>query len=127
MSEEDLPPISEPVSSAAVSDEEEMVQMSEPVSSAAPSEPGDDLPDKELSAQAEIEEQQEEAWEDEQEENLASTVKGPPRGWEEIRKEVKAELKKNSKIMPLAWVNQLMLISNFATLRLKGVSHSGRI
>ncbi|KAJ7851140.1 hypothetical protein B0H14DRAFT_3451531 [Mycena olivaceomarginata] len=49
MSEEDLPPISEPVSSAAVSDEEEMVQMSEPVSSAAPSEPGDDLPDKELS------------------------------------------------------------------------------
>jgi len=124
MSEEDFPPTSEPVSSAAVSDAEEMVQVSEPVSSAASSELGDDLPDKELSAQGEIEEQLEEAWEDELEENLAGTVKGPPRGWEEIRKEVKAELKKNSKIMPLAQVNQLMLISNFATLRLKGVSRT---
>ncbi|KAJ7884263.1 hypothetical protein B0H13DRAFT_1890044 [Mycena leptocephala] len=118
-SDQDLPPISEPVS-AAVSDDEDIVQMSEPVFSAAASEIGDDMTNEQMTTQDELEEQQGEAWEDELEENIASTVKGPPRPWDEIRKEVKAELKKNSKIMPLSRVNQLMIVSNFATLRLKG-------
>ncbi|KAJ7904884.1 hypothetical protein B0H13DRAFT_1881561 [Mycena leptocephala] len=118
-SDQDLPPISERVS-AAVSDDEDIVQMSEPVFSAAASEIGDDMTNEQMTTQDELEEQQGEAWEDELEENIASTVKGLPRPWDEIRKEVKAELKKNSKIMPLSRVNQLMIISNFATLRLKG-------
>ncbi|KAJ6577780.1 hypothetical protein B0H19DRAFT_1062359 [Mycena capillaripes] len=75
MSEEDLPPISEPVSTA-VSDEEDIMLMSEPVSSAAASDTGDDLPEKQTPAQQVAEEQLTEAWEDELEENLASTVKG---------------------------------------------------
>ncbi|KAJ6528980.1 hypothetical protein B0H19DRAFT_1083319 [Mycena capillaripes] len=107
MSEEDLPPISEPVSTA-VFDEEDIMLMSEPVSSAAASDTGDDFPEKQAPAQHVTEEQLTEAWEDELEENLASTVKGPPRDWEEIWKEVKAELKKNSKILPLSRINQLM-------------------
>ncbi|KAJ7939873.1 hypothetical protein B0H13DRAFT_2299917 [Mycena leptocephala] len=114
-SEEDLPPVSEPVS-AAVSDDEGLVPASEPVSSATASETGDDLLEEQMSVQNATEEQLAEAWEDELEENIASTTKGPLRGWEEIRTEVKAELKKNSKIMPLSRVNQLMLISNFAPL-----------
>jgi hypothetical protein len=47
---------------------------------------------------------------------------GTLRDWGEIRTEIKAELKKNSKILPLSRINQLMIVSNFATLRLKGVS-----
>jgi hypothetical protein len=52
---------------------------------------------------------------------LAGTT-GPLRGWDEIQTEIKAELKKNSKILPLSRINQLMIIRNFATLQLKGVS-----
>ena len=39
-------------------------------------------------------------------------------------KQVKDYLKKNGKISPLSQVNQLLIISNFATLRLKGVSRT---
>jgi hypothetical protein len=120
-SEEQFPSTSEHVSSAAVSDNDDFPPMSEPVSSAAASDAGNDLAGEQVSTQDEAEEELGEAWEDELEDNLASTT-GPIRGWDEIRKEIKAELKKNSKILPLSRVNQLMIICNFATLRLKGVS-----
>jgi len=117
VSDEDIVPVSEAVSSTAVSDNEEFPPISEPVSSAVPSEAGDDPADDQTSV---AQEQLAEAWEDELEENLAPA--GPIRGWDVIRKEIKAELKKNSKILPLSRVNQLMILCNFATLRLKGVS-----
>jgi hypothetical protein len=124
-SDEDAAPISGPVSSAAASDNEDfIVPMSEPVPSAAASETEEDVVWDQISAGDEMEEQLGEAWEDELEENLASSVQHPLRDWDEIRTEVKAELKKNSSIMPLSRLNQLMIISNFATLRLKGVSRT---
>jgi len=38
-----------------------------------------------------------------------------------LRTQIKADLKKNSKTLRLSRINQLMVLSNFATLRLKGV------
>ncbi|KAF8196618.1 hypothetical protein K438DRAFT_1672729 [Mycena galopus ATCC 62051] len=117
-------PISEPVSSAAVSDNEDITPMSVPASSGAPSEVEADMLEDEMSAEQQEQEQQAEAWEDELEDSLASTTTGPIRDWAEIRAEIKLELKKNSKILPLSRINQLMIVSNFATLRLKGVSRT---
>ncbi|KAF9489321.1 hypothetical protein BDN71DRAFT_1484845 [Pleurotus eryngii] len=51
-----------------------------------------------------------EAWEEELDEDV-----GNP------QVEIKAELKKNSKRLHLLQINQLMILANFATLRLKGV------
>jgi hypothetical protein len=44
------------------------------------------------------------------------------RDWATLRTQIKAELKKNSKTLPLSRINQLLILSNFATLRLKGSS-----
>jgi hypothetical protein len=44
--------------------------------------------------------------------------------WADLRKQIKDNLKKNSKTLPLSHINQLMIISNFATLCLKGVSRT---
>ncbi|KAJ7923264.1 hypothetical protein B0H13DRAFT_2316642 [Mycena leptocephala] len=101
---------SEPVSSAAVSDSEDF-----PPISGVPSETEGDPPEEELSAEQEDQEQRGEAWEDELEERLSGTT-GALRDWGEIRTKIKAELKKNSKILPLSRINQLMIVSNFATL-----------
>ncbi|KAJ7512570.1 hypothetical protein B0H11DRAFT_486251 [Mycena galericulata] len=42
------------------------------------------------------------------------------RPWGELRDHIKAELKNKSKTLPLSKVNQLMILRNFASLRLKG-------
>lgn len=63
-----------------------------------------------------------EEWEEELEEREQAGVE--IRGWHELREQIKTDLAKNSKTLPLSRINQLLLIRNFATLRLKGV---GRI
>ena len=45
---------------------------------------------------------------------------GEIRSWEDLRAQIKADLKKKSKTLPLSRVNQLFIIRNFATLILKG-------
>jgi len=44
------------------------------------------------------------------------------RDWNVLRQQIKTTLKKTSKQPPLTQINQLMILANFATLRLKGVS-----
>ncbi|EGN96471.1 hypothetical protein SERLA73DRAFT_76430 [Serpula lacrymans var. lacrymans S7.3] len=46
------------------------------------------------------------------------------RGWTELREQIKHDLSKKAKTLPLSHANQLLLIQNFATLHLKGL---GRI
>ena len=59
------------------------------------------------------------------EDELMEGVQGPKghiRDWIDLRKDIKALLKKNSKILPLSQLNQYLIISNFATLHIKGLS-----
>ena len=42
--------------------------------------------------------------------------------WANLRKDIKDHLKKHSRTLPLSHINQLMIISNFSTLQLKGSS-----
>lgn len=64
----------------------------------------------------------EEEWEEELEECERGGIE--VRGWDELREQLKEDLTKGSKTLPLSQVNQLLLIRNFATLQLKGL---GRI
>jgi len=64
-------------------------------------------------------EEAEEAWEDELEEQERGGVE--IRGWDELQDQVKDDLAKGAKTLPLSRVSQLMLIQSFATLRLKGL------
>lgn len=62
-----------------------------------------------------------EVWEDE----LDLNVRDPNveiKSWEELRNQIKADLKRHNKTLPLSKLNQLMILSNFATLQLKGAS-----
>jgi hypothetical protein len=62
----------------------------------------------------------EEAWEEELEEQEQAGI--DIRGWDELREQIKKDLVKGGKTnLPLSQVNQLLLIRNFATLRLKGM------
>jgi hypothetical protein len=65
----------------------------------------------------------EEEWEAELDERLAP---GPAeiRDWLTLRTQIKEDLKKMAKSLPLSQINQLLILRNFATLRLKGL---GRI
>jgi len=56
--------------------------------------------------------EEEDGWEDEIHENLSP--KADIRGWEELRTQIKDDLKK--KLLPLSQINQLMILRNFATL-----------
>ena len=59
------------------------------------------------------------------EDELEEGIQGPKshiRDWTDLRKDIKDHLKKCSKTLPLSQINQLLIISNFATLRLKGLS-----
>ena len=49
-----------------------------------------------------------------------SMQKDDVRGWDVLRDQIKADLKKNGPTLPLSKVNQLLILRNFATLRLKG-------
>ncbi|KIM63730.1 hypothetical protein SCLCIDRAFT_23913 [Scleroderma citrinum Foug A] len=63
-----------------------------------------------------------EAWEDELEEQECGGVE--VRGWKELQDQIKVDLAKGTKTLPLSQISQLMLIHSFATLQLKGL---GRI
>lgn len=43
-------------------------------------------------------------------------------GWKELHNQIKKDLKKEHSMLPLSQINQLMILCNFATLRLKGHS-----
>ena len=62
-------------------------------------------------------------FDEECESDLDNIVQGPSqtvRNWSDIRKDIKAHLKKTQKSLTLSEINQYLIISNFATLRLKG-------
>lgn len=61
------------------------------------------------------------------EDEIEEEARGPKphvHDWADLRKEIKDNLKKNSKTLPLSHINQLMIISNFATLRLKKLTRT---
>jgi hypothetical protein len=59
-------------------------------------------------------------WEDDLDECIQAGVE--IRSWEDLRKQIKEELQKGSKTLPLSKINQLLVLRNFATLQLKGFS-----
>ena len=59
-----------------------------------------------------------EAWEEELDETL--TPNAEIQDWGALRTQIKADLKKKHKSLPLSQINQLMILRNFANLRLKG-------
>jgi hypothetical protein len=61
-------------------------------------------------------------WEDEHNDHVTAGAK--IRSWPELREEIKKELAKGKKALPLSKVNQYFILRNFATLRIKGL---GRI
>ncbi|KIK15170.1 hypothetical protein PISMIDRAFT_31034 [Pisolithus microcarpus 441] len=50
----------------------------------------------------------------------------PTCNWGELHDQIKADLKKHSNTLPLSQVHQLLILSNFATLWLKGLPHEKR-
>ncbi|KAI6103271.1 hypothetical protein EDD16DRAFT_1715378 [Pisolithus croceorrhizus] len=63
-----------------------------------------------------------ESWEDELDLATKGNL-GSVHDWDVLCDQMKTDLKKHSKTMPLSQINQLMILCNFATLHLKGVSH----
>ena len=62
-----------------------------------------------------------EDWEDELEDTFqgaAAVIKD----WKTLREQINTDLKNKHKTLPLSQINQLMILSNFANLRLKGFS-----
>jgi len=43
------------------------------------------------------------------------------RGWDKLRDQIKEDLKKGAKTLPMSKINQLLILRNFATLLLKGL------
>jgi hypothetical protein len=78
---------------------------------------------KEREAEIADAERDDEEWEAELDESLAPGT-ADIRDWLTLRAQIKADLKKRAKSLPLSQINQLMILRNFATLRLKGL---GRI
>ena len=60
-----------------------------------------------------------EQWEDELDECLAPKLTDI-RGWDVLREQIKIDLEKKYKSLPLSQINQYMILRNFATLHLKG-------
>ena len=65
-----------------------------------------------------------EAWEHELDEGVQVSP-AEIKDWGTLRTQIKKDLKKRSKLLTLAAINQYMILSNFATLRLKGASWIG--
>ena len=63
-----------------------------------------------------------EAWEHELDESVQTS---PTEIKDTLQTQIKKDLKKHSKLLTLATINQYMILSNFATLRLKGASQIG--
>jgi len=58
---------------------------------------------------------------------LDEMLEGPKptiQDWSELRKKIKAHLAKHKNTLPLSHINQYLIISNFATLQLKGVNRT---
>lgn len=66
-------------------------------------------------------EEQLETWEEELDAGIAG-LPNQVKGWDILRDQIKTELKKKSKMLTLPQINQMMILSNFATLSLKGIS-----
>lgn len=62
-----------------------------------------------------------ETWEEELEEDISSNPT-KIKDWPTLRAQIKADLKKHSRKLPLSEINKLMIICNFATLWIKGQS-----
>jgi len=62
-----------------------------------------------------------EEWEDELDDGLTGCP-SEIQDWDTLCTQIKADLKKKGWTLPLSHINQLMLLSNFATLHLKGLS-----
>jgi hypothetical protein len=73
--------------------------------------------------EADSNEDEDEDREHELEEELQD-LKSHVRDWSDLRKQIKELLKNQGKILPLSQVNQPLILSNFATLCLKGVSRT---
>jgi hypothetical protein len=87
-------------------------------------EPDDDNPDDQAHDQSGEPNQSEEVQE-EWEHELDLGVQGTStevRDWGVLRKQIQDDLKKRYRTFSLSQINQLMILSNFATLRLKGTS-----
>jgi hypothetical protein len=61
------------------------------------------------------------------EEELDVAIKGRNeiRDWQTLRNQINDDLKKHQASLPLTRINQLVILRNFATLRLKGLSRTG--
>ena len=63
---------------------------------------------------------------EEWEEELDKAIQGMTaeiRDWKTLHDQIKDELKKKHKALPLAQVNQFIILLNFTILHLKGISH----
>ena len=86
-------------------------------------EKGSDVESNSESAVNKMDDKELEDWECE----LEDSVQGPTSNvhdWLDLRKQIKDHLKKNSKTLPLSQINQLLIVSNFATLHIKGDSRT---
>jgi hypothetical protein len=72
------------------------------------------------SAEAEVND--DEPWEEDVHETMAGASPKEIRGWDKLRDQIKKDLTRNHASLPLSHINQLMILRNFATLRLKGHS-----
>ncbi|KAG1853065.1 hypothetical protein F4604DRAFT_1933334 [Suillus subluteus] len=70
-----------------------------------------------------MDDKESEEWEEEL--DAAITGHNKIRDWKVLRDQIKENLKKHHKSLPLSSVNQLMILSNFATLQLKGATRIG--
>ncbi|KAF8179909.1 hypothetical protein BJ912DRAFT_1062706 [Pholiota molesta] len=85
----------------------------------AASDDGDEPGDEDIQPDT-LDEADQESWEHELDLGVQGT--GEIKGWDVLRTQIKADLKKNHKRLALTQINQLIILSNFATLRLKGAS-----
>ncbi|KAJ7573135.1 hypothetical protein C8J56DRAFT_904051 [Mycena floridula] len=85
--------------------------------------PGADLRpgEEEAMAEAPLPDEDAEVWEEELDENVWNPS-DKIKDWATLRKQIKDKLKRKSKSLPLGQINQLLIICNFAMLRLKGLS-----
>ena len=84
---------------------------------------GDENGEVKATAEPRLEDYDEEVedWEAELEEDAEGPT-GHIQDWADLRADIMKQLKNESKTLPLSRLNQLMIISCFATLRLKGHS-----
>ncbi len=86
-------------------------------------EPGLDTGVQDAEPKLEDNDEEVEDWEAELEEHAEGPI-GHIQDWADLRADVMKQLNNESKILPLSKLNQLMIISCFATLRLKGYSRT---